>query len=818
MMNRPIRYLIRIAGAIVCLLLLIYVGLVAYVQLNRTSILEKARSALQERLGGDAHIGKLDLSFFRHFPNITARLSDVYLRDSSWAQHHHDLLKVADAYISCNLVKSLFSWQVQVGEMDLEHGQIYFYTDSTGYSNTYMLKNQKPVKAGTRPPSPPDIGLTDIRWVNEKQDKHKIFDLDVRQLFCHIYQDDRLLHLHVKTGGIVVNNFCFNTDKGSFIKGRKLAGNFLVDYNPASKIIQFNEVTVAIDGHPFVFTGRFFPTVNPDPFLLKITTGNVAFHDVTALLTPGLQQKVDVYDIDKPISIQAQLDAGAADDNTPQIQVHINLDGGGVLTPAGRFTSASFSGSFTNEWQRGQKRGDENSGLRFLHFSGELQGLPLRADTVTITNLKFPRLACDLHSSFGLEKLNEVTGSQTLQFTGGAGEMNLHYLGPLSENDTAGTVVNGRIDLDSTTLVYLPYNFRLTNGKGRLTFKDQDLLIERFSIRAGNTPIVVKGVAKNLVALLDRNSENVGLDLSLNSPHLDLQDLTALAGRPKSGPTNRTSNTLFGASFQRIDNLLKEGAIHVGIEAGDLKYQKFRGAHARADLVFDNHEIKLNRLIIEQGGGTIDLKARLSRNGMGENNPLSLETHLSQVDLPKLFAAFNDFGQDAVSGKNLQGRLSADIHLNGALTGKAKMVAHSLRGSVDFTIEGGQLVNFEPMEKIKSNVLKKRDMSEIKFADLKNHFDLDSTTFTFQRMEIRSTAFTLYTEGLYDLKTGPDMSLQVPLSNLSKNQNQDIPPDSRGNDSKAGVSVRLRARRGSDGKLKITWDPFKKALKKIKHS
>src|SRR5260370_35909497 len=120
------------------------------------------------------------------------------------------------------------------------------------------------------------------------------------------------------------------------------------------------------------------------------------------------------------------------------------------------------------------------------------------------------------------------------------------------------------------------------------------------------------------------------------------------------------------------------------------------------------------------------------------------------------------------------------------------------------------------MEKIKSSVLKNKDMSAIRFAELKNHLDLDSTTMTFRRMEIRSTAFALYAEGVYDLKTGVDMSLQVPLGNLSRNENQNIPPDSRGNDSKAGLSVRLRARRGEDGKLKITWDPFKKALKKAK--
>jgi len=51
------------------------------------------------------------------------------------------------------------------------------------------------------------------------------------------------------------------------------------------------------------------------------------------------------------------------------------------------------------------------------------------------------------------------------------------------------------------------------------------------------------------------------------------------------------------------------------------------------------------------------------------------------------------------------------------------------------------------------------------------------------------------------------------VSNLKKDRNPEIPPDSKGNDGKAGLSLRLRVRRGDDGKTKISWDPFKKALK-----
>jgi hypothetical protein len=154
--------------------------------------------------------------------------------------------------------------------------------------------------------------------------------------------------------------------------------------------------------------------------------------------------------------------------------------------------------------------------------------------------------------------------------------------------------------------------------------------------------------------------------------------------------------------------------------------------------------------------------------------------------------------------------------MTGLLTDKARMVKNSMKGSVSFSIKDGQLIDFEPMEKIHETVLKKRDLSEIRFGELTNQLDLDTGTLNIHRMEIQSTAFTLFVEGIYNFRAGPDLSVQVPLSNLKKDRDPNIPPDSKGNDGKAGLSVRLRVRRGDDGKMKINWDPFKKALKKKK--
>lgn len=799
------------------LLLLAWLVLVGIVSFNKPALLSRINTEFKQRTGGEVSIDNMDLSFFRRFPHITLRLSKVTLHDSLWQQHHHDLLKVENLDLRFSFLGSLFAGgKPRVDKIFLEHGAVYLFTDSTGYSNTMMLRS-KDSTGNQQETKWPDFSLMDIRFVLEKQDKKKLFDLDIHRLNCVVGQDKRTLQFDLNTD-IQIHTFAFNTEKGSYLKDKPLSGHFRVQFNTGSKILQANKQTLRIDGHPFLLSGRFFPTVAPDPFFLTIQTENIPFKKATGLLTPVIQQKLDQYDIDKPVNLSAVLDAGSADDPTPQINVRMDLVKGSVNTPIGRFTETSFHSSFTNEWIHGHKREDENSIIRLLTFSGTWSAFPLKADTISITDLKHPLLTTDLRSTFELIHLNQLTGSKSIQFRKGMGSLNILFKGPLSGKDSTNAVLNGSMDVDSATISYQPYHFLLTDCKGKIRFKGQDLLVDRLEAHAGSNKLSVKGTAKNLISLLDKNPEMVSMDWSVSSPHLDLQEFTPLLGKPIEPLPSKTEKTesLFGTPGSRLDHFLKDGDLHLQFEAADLLYKNFSGAHARAEVLFSGNEVRLTHMIVEQGRGSLTLSGKLRRASDGAPNPLSFQSHIEGADLPKLFTSFNNFGQQALHDKNLKGELTADVRMDGLMTDKATLLQKSLKATVSFSIKEGQLLDFDPIEKIQVAVLKKRDLSEIRFAELKNQLDLDTTTLIIHRMEIRSTAFSFFVEGTYDWKAGADLSLQVPLSNLKKEKNPGIPPVNKGTDSKTGVSLRLRAKTGEDGKLKVSWDPFRKGLRKAR--
>jgi hypothetical protein len=195
------------------------------------------------------------------------------------------------------------------------------------------------------------------------------------------------------------------------------------------------------------------------------------------------------------------------------------------------------------------------------------------------------------------------------------------------------------------------------------------------------------------------------------------------------------------------------------------------------------------------------------------SNSFALETQMNNINVSNLFYVFDNFGLTSLTHKNISGSLTAHINMEGSLTPNAQLIKDDFKSSIQFNIKNGQLLNFPPFENIRRKILKKRNLSDVRFADLHDSIEVRGENITINRMEIRSSVLTMFVNGIYNTKTGPDMSVQVPLSNLKANKDSTLV--NKGTRSKPGISVRLRIRRGADGKLDVSWDPFDKANKEM---
>lgn len=215
-------------------------------------------------------------------------------------------------------------------------------------------------------------------------------------------------------------------------------------------------------------------------------------------------------------------------------------------------------------------------------------------------------------------------------------------------------------------------------------------------------------------------------------------------------------------------------------------------------------------------GGTMSLGGQLLNTGAAIHTA-SVNTTFVNVDVQKIFYAFDNFGQDGITSQSLEGKLTAKANASFVMNDEGKLFPSSTTGNIDFSLKNGALNNYEPIKKIQDFIFKKRDFDNIRFAELKDHLDINKGEVTINRMEIQSSVLSLFVEGLFSQKGNTDISIQVPLSNLKKRK-EDYDPENIGTDKKGGRSIFLRGRPGSDGNVNFKLDLFNRYKKDKKNT
>jgi hypothetical protein len=816
--KKAVKIGLRILAGILCLVLLLFIGGWIYLKKHKKEVISFIESEARKGLnGGEIHIGDINIGFSHTFPRIAFTIDTLSLRDSLWHVHHHDLVSVTRAYATLDFFK-MITGKISIGRVQLEAPHIYLFTDTNGYTNTSVFKKKEQTTAKTvkKNPDYPDLDIRSGVLVVDQKDKGKFFGFDIKNLFCQINgnTDDPGLNIKVNLN-CRVQRLTFNQEKGSYLEGKTVAGNFALQFNTASKVLQFAKINLLVDQQPFVFSGKFFLAEAPTPFVLSWETENLSFRKAASFLASNIRLKLDHYDISETITkLVGSLDNSEPEYKTPLIHLRLNVNNKTIVTPIVIIDNASFTATFNNEEIKGLGHEDENTVMHFSPFNAKWNNIEISCDSIVIRNLIHPRMNLHIKSEFNLQNINNLLDESTMAFNGGTGRIDFVYNGSLETDYDSLRMVNGNFQLDSGKLLYLPRNLQLENVKGNVRFEKKDMFIENMSLNTGNTDLLLNGSVKSLFYLINQRNNKLALDWSIRSNKLNLNDFISYLRKKETKRIIKKKKPLLAETLTEISNLIENANIHLDLQAKQLVYKRFYADNLVANLELDDDAINLKSLKLQQGAGTISVQGAL-RNEIA-SNPFSFVAQLRKINVSKIFTGFNNFGLKTLTDKNIAGVLSADVKLNGGVTTKAQIIPEETKGTVKFSLVDGQLIDFDAVKKISQTIFKNRNFSDIQFAELHDVLDVNGENITINRMEIHSSVLTMFVEGIYNTQSGPDLSIQVPLSNLKASK--DSVQTNKGVNSKTGVSARLRAQRGDDGKVKISWDPFNKAGKAVKKS
>lgn len=809
-MKKNIRLSLKILKIALLTMLMLFLVVYIYVTVNKKQIVAQVTQQLSEKLNGNVKIGAADISFFKSFPRVAVLINNIEITDTMYQVHKHAFFQAKKLFVNINVFKLLGKTSPLSG-IRVKQGSVFLFTDTSGYTNQYLLNAKKDPAGGPKTTSK-DISIKSILLeqmnfvlLDLKREKYHDFVIEDLKVLLDNEGDDLVMDTRLN---MLVKSLSFNLPKGTFMKNAGFSGVFELHYGKKSQVLRFANIPVKLSGHPFNLTGTFDLGEKNPGFTLKVKTEKVLYNNIKKLLPSRIDTSLSIVSVSSPINAEADL-YGPLRGGEPYILARWVVKDATLKTNFMDFEHADFTGYYKNEVKSGLPRKDPNSVISINDFKGEWHGLKITSGDIQILDLQRPQLTCDLHSAFPLKDLNELLQTQTLQLTAGDADVLLNYRGPIERNNNTNSFLNGAINISKGKVLYAPRGVELTEVNGKLTFKNSNVALENLHCKVLGNDIVMNGVANNVLTLISSEPNKVSIDYNIYSPVLNLAPFTFLLQSPKKA-TAKSGNS-FNKMASQIDELLEKSRIHVELKADRLLYKKLNAAKLDARITVLQDRYVLNRVNMSLADGAMQMSGQLVNVQSGRHQA-SLKAAMQNVNVEKVFYAFENFGQDGITDQNLKGRLTTDADVQIDLNSEGKVLPASSRGEISFSLKKGALNNFEPLKKIQKFIFKNRDFNTIEFAELKNRLTINRGEINIPRMEIQSSVLSFFVEGLFSPRGNTDVSVQVPFNNLKK-RDEDYIPENIGVDKKGGRSIFLRGQTGSDGNVQFKLDLFKKFQK-----
>lgn len=811
-MKKTLKILGTVAKIFLVLLVVVYGLAFWYVSSHKKELVLQFSEFVSDKIDGKVDLGEADVSFFSSFPKIAIRVKNLMVTDSMYKVHQHAFFAAKELSLNVSLFKLIAKESALTG-LKMKDGSIYFYTDTSGYSNSYLIKSKKDSSGGPKKSDAPisikSIDLQNVHFILNDKKREKLHDMLVKKMTVKISDEGSWINLQLKPE-IDISGLAFNIPNGTFLKDTKMSGKFLLKYEKLTQKLSFDQIDVGLNDQDFVLTGYFDLGEKNPQFSLQVDNDNTDYTAVKKILPVRIAKSLSKVDIDKEFVSKAVI-KGPLRGGEPLIYASWKIDKANIKTIFMDFEKVTCTGYYTNEVVKGLPRKDPNSKIVLNKFVGSWHSIPVTATRIEILDLYSPILTCDLHSTIEVRKLDAMLNSSSIGLQKGTVQANLNYSGPVEYNSETFAKLDGIMDFKDAQMVYKPRNVLVQNLNGKIAFKNTNVFIQNLAFNVLSNKVVMNAEALGLVTLMNDDPNKVKIDYRIYSPNLNLGEFLFLFKSREKVRQKSTSTGGFNSFAAKLDNVLDKSKINLQVNADKVIYRKFSATNFNSDISILQDSYSLNNVSMAALGGNMKLKGDIKATGNNTHN-VTVSSDINGVEVSKLLYAFDNFGQNGVTSTDLFGSFSAKANVGLRMNSDAAIVPSSANGKVSFSLKNGRLNNYEPLKKIQKFVFKKRDFDNIEFAELKDNFIIKNGDINMERMEIQSSVLSLFVEGVYSSRGKSDISIQIPLNNLKK-RDEDYIPENIGVDKAGGRSIFLRGQPGSDGNIQFKLDLFKKYFK-----
>ena len=694
----------------------------------------------------------VSLSMIRKFPMASLQVNDI---DVAGLQGNETLLRAEKIFLQFNIFDIIRN-NYTIRRIDISDADLHLAIDEKGRNNWDIFKLDDTTKSENV-----EINLNTIQLHN------------VNLLFEH-----RAEKVMVST---LFKNLSAKGNFSSAIFTTQLSSDMVID------AVSVNNTTY-LSNQPLQFYTKLH--IDTEKQQYKIDAGNFDFDILNLIANATLSSQKDGYKLQASLSVK-KADIEEIIKRLPEsINQHTQvLQPKGILSSTikidgvlGKKTNLNINGDFA--CKNGSIENVENdirlSKINFqgnfstntsdvanslkisiADFSGKLHGGNL-SGKVDFENLNQPVIDLSINGKLNLEDLHNFLPTNYFYETSGNASVDISFknnftqIEKITAQDFKNSIIQGNIVFTNVKLQFRENENMLENLSGELQFNNEIVTTNKLKGKIKGNDFVLSGKIENVLPYILEEGNRLKINADLHIPELDLDKL--LAKDPNAAPKSKKEQT------EKELSLPSDIDCNFSFKTDAVSYNNFKANNASGKAVLENNILTLENLTIGTCDGTVRGEASLKQLS-NKDFLVNCNVKLANINIQKLFYAFDNFGQKTLTDKNIKGVANSDVRFTTVLKNDISVIPNSITSTVYINIQNGQLNNFSPLESL-SKFVELEELRNIRFATLENQISIENSTITIPAMAIKNNALNLSVWGKQTFAGDIDYHIRLLLKDV----------------------------------------------------
>ncbi len=716
-----------------------------WIYFNQDKVINWFVNAINEQLATPVQAKTIELTFLDDFPNISIICRDVRVEDSFEAKN--DLLTAQSISFQLNL-SDLWRGNYRIKGLTIKNANGNFLVDKRGRNNYTIFKESNSNTSSAFSLENIVLKSIELNWQDEKS--NYTFNLVSKQVKAELNARENITSILV-AGDIYMDHLTIQQEK--WLAKKDILVNAKLEYFDELQKFNWGESEVTIDNAQFTTEGQYNWS-GTTSIKLNVKGKETNWLTLVSILPEKFNSKLKSYQSEGQVYFQGKLEGKISETESPGLSLSFGLKNATLFEPSSNLKASkvnlegSLASSSINQLSEYV--------LVLNNVEAELEEKPLTGKLI-LKNFDNPEIITDCKGTIPFGFLSGFLPGDTITQAEGFVEADIAFEGKLKDLQSRSTIRNtsarGSVNLQNIAFNYGSKNVSFKNLNGNLQFNKNDLALSNISLLLNESDILMNGFFKNALAFLALENQPVAIEADLKAKKLNLSELFDLLFTEE-----QTDDFRFSIS--------KDLFLNFTCDVDQLNYKKFSGKNLKGDLLIKNQTAISRDLKVETMGGDLKLSAIMDATN-SESIEVSTQTLLNNIKVDTLFDVFDNFNQDFLQAKHLEGRLTAQLDFEMSLTPTLKTKSETLIADIKANVKQGALKEFEPIQAL-NKYLDEGGLHHLKFADLKNEIHIENKTIYIPQMEITSNVTVLTLSGTHTFDQNIDYRIVAPLRNNRK--------------------------------------------------